>query len=469
MMKLNFLSKLFHASLMCCLAVILTGCDELFDAIDNPIQTSISMATSDVKLAVGQTNQRKATTASPATVVYASADPAIATVDGNGVVTGVAAGTTTITASVAAVDWWTAASASYKVIVGDGSSSSATPNPGASTPADMKSTPLTLEAAEAGAIVRFTINVATGVEYSTDGENWSSYTSDTPITLAAIGDKVSFRGTNAAYSDGYGFSNISCDKYCYIYGNIMSLIKKEDFENVTTFTADYTFFGLFMNNAKIKNHTDATKYLVLPATKMTARCYQQMFDGCVGLTTTPVINVDCNAKECCMAGMFIFCTGLTTVAEGSKISGNMGESSCEQMFYSCSNLESVPSDLLPATSLADYCYMGMFYGCSKLTTVPVELPATDLKNYCYNSMFYGSASLTTAPKLPATTLASDCYGNMFMNCTSLNEVWVKAGYDSGACLFMFAGAAAGGTLHTDGNGWAAGTNLPTGWTITTYE
>ena len=424
MMKRNFLSKLFQASLMCCLAVILTGCDELFDAIDNPIQTSISMATSDVKLAVGQTNQRKATTASPATIVYASSDATVATVDANGVVTGVAAGTTTITASVAAVDGWTAASASYKVIVEGG--------PAPAPALTMLQTPLTLEAAEAGAKVAFNIGVATGVEYSTDGENWSSYTSGTAITLAAIGDKVSFRGTNAAYSDGFAFSNISCDKDCYIYGNIMSLIKANGFENETTLTADYTFYGLFMYNAKIKNHTDATKYLVLPATKMTAYCYYQMFYNCTGLTTTPVINVDCDAKEFCIAEMFRSCSGLTTVAEGSKISGNMGSSSCSEMFSGCSKLESVPSDLLPSISLATYCYFEMFQNCAKLEKAP-KLPAETLKSYCYYSMFYG--------------------------CTVLNEAWVKADYSvaNNECTGMFYGCAATGTIHSKtGSNWDTG-------------
>jgi len=113
--------QLFHralkASLVCCLAVILTGCEELFNILDNPIQTSISMATTDVKLTVGDTYQRQPTCVSPATIVYASSDATVATVDANGVVTGVAAGEATITASVAAVDYWTAASVSYKVIV----------------------------------------------------------------------------------------------------------------------------------------------------------------------------------------------------------------------------------------------------------------------------------------------------------------------------------------------------------------
>ena len=102
---------------MCCLAVILTGCDELLSALDNPIQTTLSMTTTDVKLTVGDTYQRQATTASPATIVYTSSDATVATVDANGVVEAIAEGEATITASVAEVDYWTAASTSYKVIV----------------------------------------------------------------------------------------------------------------------------------------------------------------------------------------------------------------------------------------------------------------------------------------------------------------------------------------------------------------
>ena len=174
----------------------------------------------------------------------------------------------------------------------------------------IQQTPLTLEAAEAGAQVTFTVKVATGVEYSRDGKTWSAYASATPITLDATGDKVMFRGTNAAYaSSASNYSNISCTKDCYIYGNIMSLIKAEGFENETSLTADYTFTDLFYNNNKIKNH--ATKDLVLPATKMTAYCYCQMFWKCTSLTRTPLLKVDCDGKVLCIAAMFQDCYELT--------------------------------------------------------------------------------------------------------------------------------------------------------------
>ena len=422
-MKPTFLSKVFQAALMCCLAVILSGCDDFLANSDNPTGTTLIMNTGDATLKVGEQLDRPAITNSPAYVLYSSSDPAVATVGHTGTVTAIAPGTATITAHVQAVGNYAAASASYKVTVEGGSAPAPAPS------SIMLKTPLTFEAAEAGAEVTFTIKVATGVEYSTDGENWSPYTSATPITLAAIGDKVSFRGTNAAYANNLQNSFIACDKDCYIYGNIMSLIKANGFENETTLTADYTFRRLFMNNAKIKNHTDATKYLVLPATKMTARCYQRMFYNCTGLTTTPVINVDCDAKEYCMGDMFMLCSGLTTVAEGSKISGNMGTSSCSDMFACCYVLESVPSDLLPATSLADFCYYEMFANCYKLEK---------------------------APKLPAETLKNGCYWHMFNGCTVLNEAWVKADYSVAniECSLMFTGTAATGTIHSKtGSNW----------------
>ncbi len=324
-MKRNFLSKLFQASLMCCLAVILTGCDEVFGSEDNPIPAYLSMDTSNVTLKVGESKTRTAIAVRTAIVEYSSDHPEFATVDANGTVTGVAVGTATITAtatgysSASGKKMFNTESKSYKVTVVGGSA----PAPDLA----MLQTPLTLEAAEAGAKVTFFIKVATGVEYSTDGENWSSYTSDTPITLAAIGDKVSFRGTNATYSDGIVFSKISCDKDCYIYGNIMSLIKKEDFENVTTFTADNTFCGLFMNNAKIKNHTDATKYLVLPATTLADNCYLCMFYGCASLTTAPKLPATTLVNGC-YDFMFQGCTSLTE----AWVKAGYVSSSCMNMF-----------------------------------------------------------------------------------------------------------------------------------------
>ena len=200
------------------------------------------------------------------------------------------------------------------------------------------------------------------LEYSTDGTTWSEYTSGTAITLTNAGDKVSFRGNNDTYANSNISSTFSCSDDCYIYGNIMSLINKENFATTTTLTDTYAFAQLFTGNTKICNH--ATKALLLPATTLSDYCYQYMFSGCTNLTTAPA---------------------------------------------------------LPATTLASHCYAGMFNNCTGLTTAPA-LPATTLAYGCYQNMFYGCTSLTTAPALPATTLAPLCYHSMFFGCTNLNSV-----------------------------------------------
>ena len=68
----------------------------------DPVTATITAA--DVTVNEGETKAIGATTNSTATITYASADAAVATVDASGNVTGVKAGNTTITLKVAAVD-----------------------------------------------------------------------------------------------------------------------------------------------------------------------------------------------------------------------------------------------------------------------------------------------------------------------------------------------------------------------------
>jgi hypothetical protein len=122
-MKKNLFTHLLQASLMCCLAVLFTACDEVFGSEDNPIPAYLSMNTSDVTLKVGESKTRTAIAVSTAIVEYSSSDPAIATVDANGTVTGEAEGTATITAtatgysSASGTKMFVTESKSYKVTV----------------------------------------------------------------------------------------------------------------------------------------------------------------------------------------------------------------------------------------------------------------------------------------------------------------------------------------------------------------
>lgn len=312
------------------------------------------------------------------------------------------------------------------------------PNPVTPTPEPepdptlMLKTPLTLEAAVAGAKVTFkadNANVAKDIEYSTDGgATWTSGNtggSGVEVTLANIGDKVMFRGDNSQYGKDNGSNpatcnTISCTADCYVYGNIMSLIDKTGFAtNKVLPTGKRTFYYLFKDNIYLKNHPNAAYTLELPATTLAEYCYYSMFSGCKALVTPPT---------------------------------------------------------LPAIELENSCYGSMFRSCSSMVTPP-ELPATELKNNCYQSMFDNCKSLETTPRLPATELKKGCYYSMFEDCTSLKEAWVKANVKVGdpgfECTNMFYGCTNASTsqFHTGDSkvNWTAQFSNLSQWQFSAYE
>ena len=337
---------------------------------------------------------------------------------------------------------------------------------------DAKSTPLTLEAMTAGAVVCFNLSTAGAqrqVQYSTDGTNWTTYGENNQwdITLANVGDKVMFRGIGEPYNQ----SEITCTKDCYVYGNVMSLVtdysaNANAFATNTALTTANTFYNLFINNSHIKNH--AFKSLVLPATTLAAYCYRGMFSGCTGLTTAPVLPAT-TLVEGCYYYMFHRCTGLTTAPE---LPATMLAVNCYMLMFSdCTGLTTAPE--LPAGkngigSLNDGCYNSMFDGCTGLTTAP-ELPANTLAEHCYEGMFYGCTGLTTAPVLPANTLVNSCYNYMFYRCSNLNSVVCLAttNISLNTCINWLNGVAATGTFtKAFGATWGGGVSvIPSGWTV----
>ena len=290
-----------------------------------------------------------------------------------------------------------------------------------------KATPLTFEAMEAGAEVSLKLpsNAVEGeVQYRVNDGAWTNYTvSELAIALANVGDKVQFRGNRSTYFVGnYDHGQFSCSVDCYVYGNVMSMVTdfssdENAFASNVALTAEKTFFRLFENNntnnkntLNIKNHP--TKPLVLPATTLTANCYEDMFYK-TGLTKAPELPAMTLANECYVS-MFSNCKLLTSAP---VLPAETLAASCySEMFSDCTSLTSAPE--LPATDLAFGCYLEMFSGCTNLTTAP-DLPAKILAGSCYRYMFSGCSSLTSAPELPATVLASSCYGSMFENCASL--------------------------------------------------
>ena len=274
--------------------------------------------------------------------------------------------------------------------------------------------PLTLEAIEADVQVTFENKARGPVSYRINGGNVQTIARNSAgcISLEKAGDKVSFYGDNETYADKSYVSNIGCTKDCYVYGNIMSFVKRANFATADS-VADYAFCKLFYNNTHIRNKVGAE--LLLPATTLADSCYKDMFSGCTSLAVAPALPATTLARSC-YESMFKNCAGLTSAPDlpATTLAG-----SCyRDMFSGCTSLAVAPA--LPATTLAGSCYWGMFDGCASLTSAP-ELPATTLASCCYWSMFSGCASLTVAPELPATTLAEYCYSGMFEGCASLTS------------------------------------------------
>ena len=296
------------------------------------------------------------------------------------------------------------------------------------------------------------------VEVSTDdGETWQEITAapaeddvpGTEITTLGAGDKILVRGDNEAYgyysssaADTVENCNFWANKNCYVYGNIMSLISRDNFARLRK-VKDGAFAYFFLDyNEELSSWvlSKEEETLLLPATSLARDCYKYMFVNCTGLTLAPELPATVLADECyysmfssctslvaspelpattlaknCYDNMFSSCTSLTT-APSILPATTLKEACYDSMFSGCTRLSVAPE--LPATTLAENCYSGMFYSCTSLVVAP-ELPATTLSDYCYKNMFSGCSSLETAPKLPATTLALGCYAYMFEVCTNL--------------------------------------------------
>ncbi|ADE83391.1 hypothetical protein PRMUPPPA20_20360 [Xylanibacter ruminicola] len=491
------ISRLLQASLMCCLAVLFTACDDIFASEDNPTPAYLSMSDKPVTIKVGDTYRRKAISVITAVVEYTSSDTKVATVDGEGMVTAIAEGEATITATATGYSTggkkiFQADSKSYKLTVKPATLPAATITTAPKATAGYIVTGSTTALVTAGvadggtmmyqvtetnakptttdgfsATVPTAANLGVGTYYvwyyakGNTGYNDSEIaasavevtivpTLSTPLTLEALTAgtiKVSYPqagmqyslngGAKTAVPDGTPIDVAVGDKVAF-YGN-GTTITSYDGTTITGGTADIKVYG------NIMSLVDETNF----ATNITLTgwaSFTLLFDTNAKLTDASGLLLPATTLATfCYYGMFYGCSSLTTAP--ALPATTLKEYCYYAMFQGCS-LTTAPA--LPATALADNCYNSMFYNCSSLTTAPA-LPATTLKEYCYSGMFSYCSSLTTAPALPATELKGDCYNRMFYGCSSLTTAYVKAAYTSlnHECYQMFDGCTAtGAKLHT---------------------
>ena len=381
---------------------------------------SVTLNMDKLSMKVGENKTLYATVrpadAADVSVTWTSSDESIATVAVNGRVTAVSPGTATITVT-SNFDNTKKATCTVNVY-------------------DPYSTPLTLELIEDG---DFTLTIkkyeTPNVYYSYNGGPLQNTGASVLLKDCSAGDTI------ALYRDGEAAPPITirCSSDCYVYGNVMSLIKQEGFKDLTE-VPEIAFKSLFKYNDRIISHPELD--LVLPATTLAKNCYDSMFYGCPGLKRAPELPATTLANDC-YANMFYLCSGLTKAPE------------------------------LPATTLAGYCYDSMFHSCYSLVNVP-ELPATTLEEYCYHRMFDDCTALKDAPLLPAETLVEGCYEGMFEGCKSLRSIIclatdISADYCTDCWVYNTTEV---GTFYKNPNmnDWDTGSSkVPAGWKIVDYS
>ena len=132
------------------------------------------------------------------------------------------------------------------------------------------------------------------LEYCRNGGDWLPARNQINIKS---GDRISFRGTESTRgtsSDKY--MQINCNADCYIYGNVMSLLSKDNYATMTELPYSNTFQNLFRENTHI-THANG-KDLVLPATTLKKQCYYNMFYGCSKLNYIKCLATDISAQNC---------------------------------------------------------------------------------------------------------------------------------------------------------------------------
>ena len=98
------ISSFTQGMLLIAFTLVLTGCDEFFSMMDNPVTPRLNVRSNSITLKVGATASCEASTQDHVALFYASADPAVATVDAKGTITGVAVGKTKITVTAKGED-----------------------------------------------------------------------------------------------------------------------------------------------------------------------------------------------------------------------------------------------------------------------------------------------------------------------------------------------------------------------------
>ena len=319
MKKGNFLLAGILAMLTVLMMVGCTG-----DA--DPVRVSLDIDASDLVLTIGETSTRMGSSkAADSHFTYRTDNPSVATVDEDGEVTARSIGEATITVHMDEnrTDWYAATDRTYRVVV-------KAPSAEKLRQYD-RDTPLTLVALEDGKItITFNngITLSDDIVYTINDGDEKIISKDTKgaydivvkkndfVQLFSYNDALSSgiaagaRGSTRAVADGAKYINIKPAMKTEIYGNVMSMLEGDFFDDDCVIDADFALYGLFAGAEKLVNNP--FRHIELPAYELTDGCFQAMFYGCKGLQRAPDLVAD-ELMDYCYKEMFAGCSKLSYV------------------------------------------------------------------------------------------------------------------------------------------------------------
>ena len=319
MKKGNFLLTGIQAMLTVLMMVSCMG-----DA--DPVRVSLDIDASDLVMTIGETSTRMGSSkAADSHFTYRTDNPSVATVDEDGEVTARSIGEATITVHMDEnrTDWYAATDRTYRVVV-------KAPSAEKLRQYD-RDTPLTLVALEDGKItitfnngitldddIIYTINDGDDkiIPKNTQGSYDIVVKKNDFVQLFSENDALSSgiaagaRGTTRAVADGAKYINIKPAMKTEIYGNVMSMLEGEFFDDDCVIDADFALYGLFAGAEKLVNNP--FRHIELPAYELTDGCFQAMFYGCKGLQRAPDLVAD-ELMDYCYKEMFAGCSKLSYV------------------------------------------------------------------------------------------------------------------------------------------------------------
>lgn len=192
------------------------------------------------------------------------------------------------------------------------------------------------------------------INYSLDnGTTWITLTAGQSTPTINAGNKIIWKASGLTPTSSAGIGTFSSTGKFEAYGNTMSLVYGDDFENNTTIS-NYQFFKLFYNCVNLTN----IQNLILPATIAKFHCYQNMFYGCTSIIDTP---------------------------------------------------------LLSASSLESYCYSQMFYGCSSLKFVELIGSSSFFQEDSFDSWLYMTSTKGVLIKNPSLSMVRSAKNASFLS------------------------------------------------------